>query len=115
MTNHEHLAIDLSVNDPSRGEGKPLGFLLKDHPPVEKPLMLFEPVHSSGIQMVFSNSSSSFGLGGEAFIAQIGTDAPISQPPPVPGNNNRSRCCACQCRQPNNLRVSDLVQSNNGF
>ena len=76
---------DAKFYSPSRGEGKPLGFLLQDHPPVEKPLMLFEPVHSSGIQMVFSNSSSPFGFEGEAFIAQIGTDAPISQPPPAPG------------------------------
>jgi hypothetical protein len=38
--------------------------------------MLFEPVHASGIQMAFANES--FGFPGEGFVAQIGTDAPIS-------------------------------------
>jgi hypothetical protein len=37
------------------------------------PLTLFEPVHVSGIQIDFANES--FGFPGEAFVAQIGTDA----------------------------------------
>jgi glucose/arabinose dehydrogenase len=61
-----------------RGEGKPLEFLMQNHPPVEKPLALFEPVHVSGIQIDFANES--FGLPGDAFVAQIGTDAPIARP-----------------------------------
>jgi glucose/arabinose dehydrogenase len=75
------------VTDPKfkspRGEDRPLEFLMQDHPPVEKPLMLFEPVHASGIQMAFANES--FGFPGEGFVAQIGTDAPISRPPPPTG------------------------------
>jgi glucose/arabinose dehydrogenase len=76
---------DPIFQSPSRGGGKPLEFLMQSHPPVEKPLMLFRPVHASGIQMAFANRSSLFGFSGEAFVAQIGTDAPISRPLPPPG------------------------------
>jgi glucose/arabinose dehydrogenase len=74
------------VTDPifhsPRGGEKPLEFLLQNHSIVEKPLMLFEPTHSSGIQMVFANKS--FGFAGDAFVAQIGSDAPISRTIPPP-------------------------------
>jgi glucose/arabinose dehydrogenase len=56
-----------------RGGGKPLEFVMQNQPPVEMPLTLFEPVHVSGIQIDFANES--FGFPGEAFVAQIGTDA----------------------------------------
>jgi glucose/arabinose dehydrogenase len=49
---------------------KPLGFLMQNHPPVEKPLALFEPPHTAVMQMAFANKS--FGFGGEAFVAQVG-------------------------------------------
>jgi hypothetical protein len=52
---------------------KPLQFILQNHPPVEKPLALFEPPHTAVIQMVFANKL--FGFGGEAFVAQVGPDA----------------------------------------
>jgi glucose/arabinose dehydrogenase len=75
------------VTDPKfkspRGGDRPLEFLVQNHPPVEKPLVLFEPVHASGIQIAFANES--FGFPREGFVAQIGTDAPISRPPPPSG------------------------------
>ncbi len=49
---------------------KPLEFLMQNHPPVEKPLALFEPPHTAVQQMAFANKS--FGFGGEAFVAQVG-------------------------------------------
>ena len=49
---------------------KPLQFLMQDHPPLEKPLALFEPPHTSTIQMEFANES--FGFAGEAFVGQVG-------------------------------------------
>ncbi len=59
------------VTDPQfkspRAEGKPLEFLIQSHPPVKKPLMLFEPPHVAIIQMAFANKS--FGFAGEAFVA----------------------------------------------
>src|ERR687889_645297 len=76
------------VTDPKfkspRGEGNTsLQFLMQNHPSVEKPLVLFEPPHTSGIQIAFANES--FGFQGEAFVAQMGTDAPISRTLPPPG------------------------------
>ena len=76
------------VTDPKfkspRGEGNTsLQFLMQNHPSVEKPLVLFEPPHTSGIQMAFANES--FGFAGEAFVGQMGTDAPISRSLPPPG------------------------------
>ena len=53
---------------------------MQNHLPIEKPLVLFESVHASGIQMAFANES--LGFPGEGFEAQIGTDAPISRPLP---------------------------------
>jgi glucose/arabinose dehydrogenase len=49
---------------------KPLEFLMQNHPPVEKPLALFEPPHTATQQMAFANKS--FGFGGEAFVAEVG-------------------------------------------
>jgi glucose/arabinose dehydrogenase len=76
------------VTDPKfkspRGEGNTsLQFLMQNNPSVEKPLVLFEPPHTSGIQIAFANES--FGFAGEAFVAQMGTDAPISRSLPPPG------------------------------
>ena len=65
------------VNDPKfqiKGSDKPLQFVMQNHPPVEKPLVLFEPAHTAVIQMAFANKS--FGFEGEAFVAQIGSHAP---------------------------------------
>jgi hypothetical protein len=52
---------------------EPLQFILQNHPPVEKPLALFEPPHAATQQMAFANKS--FGFGGEAFVAQVGLHA----------------------------------------
>ena len=52
----------------------PLQFLMQNHSPVEKPLVLLEPVHTAVIQMAFANKS--FGFEGEAFVAQIGSHSP---------------------------------------
>lgn len=52
----------------------PLQFVMQNHPPVEKPLVLLEPVHTAVIQMAFANKSFSFD--GDAFVAQIGSHAP---------------------------------------
>ena len=52
----------------------PLQFVMQIQPPVEKPLVLFEPVHTAVIQMAFANKS--FGFEGEAFVAQIGSHTP---------------------------------------
>ena len=78
------------VTDPKfqskRGVGeqdKLLQFLMQNHPKVEKPLALFKPPHTSAIQMAFANES--FGFAGESFVAQFGTNAPISRPLPPPG------------------------------
>ena len=75
------------VTDPKfispRGGDKPLQFLMQNHPTVEKPFALFEPLHASGIQLAFANES--FGFPGEAFVGQMGTDAPISRSLPPPG------------------------------
>ncbi len=49
---------------------KPLSFLMQNHPPVVKPLALFEPPHVAIQQMAFANKS--FGYGGEAFVAEVG-------------------------------------------
>ena len=49
---------------------KPLEFLMQNHPPVEKPLALFEPPHTAVMQMAFANNS--FGFGGDAFVTQVG-------------------------------------------
>jgi len=55
--------------DPNPCLDKPLEFLMQNHPPVEKPLALFEPPHTAVQQMAFANKS--FGFGGEAFVAQV--------------------------------------------
>lgn len=52
----------------------PLQFVMQNHPPLEKPLVLLEPVHTAVIQMAFGNKS--FGFDGAAFVAQIGSHAP---------------------------------------
>jgi hypothetical protein len=53
---------------------KPLQFVMQDHPPVEKPLILFELPHTAVIQMAFANDS--FGFPGEAFVSQVGSHTP---------------------------------------
>ena len=74
---------DPKFQSPRGGGNKSLDFLMQSHPLVEKPLALFYPPHTSGIQLAFANKS--FGFEGEAFVAQMGTDAPISRPLPPPG------------------------------
>ena len=62
---------------------KPLEFLMQTHPDVERPLALFEPAHTAAIQMDFAGAADEqFGYTGEAFVAQIGPNAP---PPSVQG------------------------------
>ncbi len=51
-------------------------FLMKDHPPVEKPLMTFEP-HASLTKLDFS-SSAKFGFVGQMFLAASGDYAPAT-------------------------------------
>src|SRR5919106_2860559 len=81
----------LPVTDPTfqshRGAGKPLEFLMQNHPPVEKPLVELD-VGSALAQIDFSRSSSKnnnntnkFGLGYMAFIAEFGIMAPITHLP----------------------------------
>ena len=60
--------------------GEPLEFMMQDHPDVEKPLALFEPAHTGVIQVDFADGQ--FGFEGEAFVAQIGPNAPA---PPEQG------------------------------
>ena len=51
-------------------------FLMKEHPPVEKPLMTFEP-HASVVKMDFSPSAK-FGFEGQMFLAASGDYAPAT-------------------------------------
>src|ERR687889_2033209 len=74
---------DPKFKSPRGGGNTSLQLLMQNHPSVEKPLVLFEPPHTSGIQIAFANES--FGFQGEAFVAQMGTDAPISRTLPPPG------------------------------
>ena len=62
--------VDTICITPNTCLDKPLGFLMQNHPPVEKPLALFEPPHTAVMQMAFANKS--FGFGGEAFVAEVG-------------------------------------------
>jgi hypothetical protein len=67
----------------SKMSSKPLEFLMQTHPDVERPLALFEPAHTGAIQMDFAGAADEqFGYAGEAFVAQIGPNAP---PPPEQG------------------------------
>ena len=81
------------VTDPvfqsPRGGGKPLEFLMQNHPPVEKPSVELS-IGAALAQVDFSRSSSKnnnnnntdkFGFGGMAFIAEFGIMAPISHLP----------------------------------
>ena len=80
------------VTDPvfqsPRGGGKPLEFLMQDHPPVEKPLIELS-IGAALAQVDFSRSSSKnnnnntdkFGFGDMAFIAEFGIMAPITHLP----------------------------------
>src|SRR5918996_2536705 len=81
----------LPVTDPifqsHRSAGKPLEFLMQNHPPVEKPLVELD-VGAALAQIDFSHSSSKnnnntdkFGLGYMAFIAEFGIMAPITHLP----------------------------------
>ncbi len=83
----------------SNMSSKPLEFLMQTHPNVERPLALFEPAHAAAIQMDFTGAlDEQFGYAGEAFVAQIGPNAP---PPPeqgIVGQNIRAR----QCQQRHN-------------
>lgn len=67
----------------SNMSSKPLEFLMQTHADVERPLALFEPAHTAAIQMDFAGAADEqFGYAGEAFVAQIGPNAP---PPPEQG------------------------------
>ena len=72
------------VTDPkfqSERNNKPLQFLMQDHPPLIKPLALFQPAHTSAIQTDFADES--FGFTGDAFVGQIGNFAPGTGPLPL--------------------------------
>ncbi len=66
------------VTDPKfKPKGMPAPeFLLKDHPPVEKPFMTFEP-HSSVTKLDFSRGRG-FGFEGQMFLAASGDYAPAT-------------------------------------
>ena len=81
------------VTDPlfqsPRGGGKPLEFLMQNHPPVEKPSVELS-IGAALAQVDFSRSSSKnnnnnntdkFGFGDMAFIAEFGIMAPITHLP----------------------------------
>ena len=81
------------VTDPvfqsPRGGGKPLEFLMQNHPPVEKPSVELS-IGAALAQVDFSRSSSKnnnnnntdkFGFGDMAFIAEFGIMSPISHLP----------------------------------
>ena len=87
------------VTDPvfqsPRGGGKPLEFLMQNHPRVEKPLIELS-IGAALAQIDFSRSSlknsnnnntDKFGFGGMAFIAEFGIMAPITH---LPGSIKRS-------------------------
>jgi hypothetical protein len=86
------------VTDPKfqspRGGGKPLEFLMQNHPPVEKPLVELD-VGAALAQVDFSRSSSNktdnFGLEGMAFIAEFGIMVPISHLPDSLKNQEREK------------------------
>jgi glucose/arabinose dehydrogenase len=87
------------VTDPifqsQRGGGKPLEFLMQNHPPVEKPSVELG-VGSALAQVDFSRSPSSnnankFGLEGMAFIAEFGIMVPISHLPGSLKNQEREK------------------------
>ncbi len=81
---------------------QPLQFVMQNHPPVEKPLVLFKPAHTAVIQMAFANKS--FGFEGEAFVAQIGSHAP---PPGTTVGQNVVRVNI------DNKTVSDFISLKN--
>ncbi len=68
----------IPVTDPrfQPKEGPAPEFLMKEHPPVEKPLMTFEP-HASVVKMDFSPSAK-FGFKGQMFLAASGDYAPAT-------------------------------------
>ena len=67
---------DPKFKSESQPANKPLQFLMQDHPPVQKPLSLIEPVGAAVTQAAFSDSSI-FGFKGMAFIGEFGTAGPL--------------------------------------
>ena len=109
------------VTDPkfkSTNAKNSLKFLMQNHPPVAKPLILFEPVHTAVIQMAFANES--FGFEGEAFVAQIGSHTP--PPGTTVGQNvvrvnidNNTVSDFLTLKNPTTkFRPTDVVYSQNG-
>jgi glucose/arabinose dehydrogenase len=60
-------------------------FLLKNHPPVEKPF-LSRPPHSGTTKFDFSRSAE-FGFEGQIFLGEFGAGAPINAPGRVPAGH----------------------------
>lgn len=64
-----------------------LEFVMQNHLDVERPLALFEPPHTAVIQMDFASADEQFGFIGEAFVAQLGPNAPTPLEQGVVGQN----------------------------
>ena len=69
--------------------GKRPTFLLKEHPPVERPL-LTRPKHTGVTQIDFSRSPR-FGYEGQMFVGEVGAGAPINAPGFVRAGHQVSR------------------------
>jgi glucose/arabinose dehydrogenase len=101
-----------------RGGGKPLQFLMQNHPPVEKPSVELD-VGAALAQVDFSRSSKNnntdkFGLEGMAFITEFGIMAPITH---LPGSikNQEERGIVGQkvvMLSPESKNYSDFVSLN---
>lgn len=71
----------IPVTDPQfrSDRGKRLKFLMKDHPPVEKP-WLTRPLNAAVTKLDFSTSAN-FGYKGQMFVAEVGSVTPITGDP----------------------------------
>jgi glucose/arabinose dehydrogenase len=110
------------VTDPifqsPRGGGKPLEFLMQNHPHVEKPLVELS-VGAALAQVDFSHSPSSnnadkFGLEGMAFIAEFGIMLPISHLPGSLKNQEREKIVGQKVvmLSPESKNYNDFVSLN---
>lgn len=89
-------ASGVPVTDPKfmPPKGPAPQFLMKDHPPVEKPLMTF-PKHAAITQMDFCTSKS-FGREGKLFVAFFGHMTPMTGKPPDKHGGHRVACVDLQ-------------------
>jgi glucose/arabinose dehydrogenase len=108
---------DLIFQSP-RGGGKPLEFLMQNHPSVEKPSVELG-VGAALAQVDFSRSSKNnntdkFGLEGMAFIAEFGIMLPISHLPGSLKNQEREKIVGQKVvmLDPQTKNYSDFVSLN---